>query len=292
MSDAEPAWGVFARVFPSGPPERVARDVAAAGYSIAQLNLSAIGLPTLPRAESWDCIDLPGVRAAFAEADVTVWGLSGSYNMIHPDPAVRRAGTTAVVAMIARAPRLGVTAVTLCTGSRNAERMWTPHPDNVTPTAWRDLRAELDLLLAAAEEADVLLGIEPESGNVVRDADAATRLIAELGPDADRIAIIVDAANLLQEHPDAATHAAVLTHAFDSLGPKIGALHAKDLVPWAQAIAGEGVVDYALVGRLWNALPQHPPVIVQDARPEDAGAVRAVVADAIRAGIGGATART
>ncbi len=280
MSRTGPIWGVFARVFPAGPAERIARDIAAAGYTTAQLNLSAVGLPTIPAPDAWSGIDLAAIRAAFADAGVALWGLSGSYNMAHPDPMVRRAGTTAVAAMIARAPQLGVTAVTLCTGSRNAERMWAPHPDNAGPAAWRDLRAELDVLLSAAEAADVRLGVEPEPGNVVADADAGARLVAELGRDADRILFVADAANLLHAHPDRATHAAVLEHAFRTLGPRIGALHAKDLVPWADALDGSGVVDYALVGRSWRELPHRPPVIVQDARPQDAAAVRSLVADA------------
>lgn len=278
MSASDPTWGVFARVFPPGPVDRVAHDIADAGYATAQLNLSALGLPTIPGPGGWDGIDPVAIRDGFAAAGVSLWGLSASYNMAHPDAAVRRSGTDAVVELIARAPHLGVTAVTLCTGSRNAERMWSPHPDNTTRSAWRDLRTELDFLLEAAESAGVRLGVEPEPGNVIRDADAAARLLVELGPDADRIAIIADSANLLQAHEDPATHAAVLTAAFETLGAAIGALHAKDLVPWSASLTGGGVVDYALVGRLWRDLPERPPVIVQDARPEEAARVRELLA--------------
>ena len=47
-------------------------------------------------------------------------------------------------------------------------------------------------------------------------------------------------------------HAEVLRTAFTSLGPWAGCVHAKDVVPWAEALDGRGVVDYALVGRLWR----------------------------------------
>jgi sugar phosphate isomerase/epimerase len=261
--------GIFARVFPAGPAAQVAGDIAAAGYALAQLNLSALGRPTLPSAQEWADIDGAAIQRDFARAGVGLWGLSASYNMAHPDAEIRRAGTEAAIRAIAAAPAFGVTAVTLCTGSRNPERMWSAHPDNASPGAWSDLRTELDALLTAATEAGVLLGVEPEPGNVVSGADAAARLLRELGPDADRIAIIADSANLLHGvAPE--RHAAVLEHAFSTLGPAIGALHAKDLVPWADALDGRGVVDYGFVARLWRELPQRPPVIVQDVAAADA----------------------
>jgi sugar phosphate isomerase/epimerase len=268
-----PAYGIFARVFPAGPASTVATSIATACYETAQLNLSALGLPTIPAADDWDEIDVDAIRLAFADACVGLWGLSCSYNMAHPDARVRSAGTTAAVALIARAPRLGVTAVTLCTGSRNPDRMWSTHPDNATPEAWADMRRELDVLLAAASDAGVLLGVEPEPGNVVRDADAASRLLGELGTDARSIGIIADSANLLSAVPHD-EHAATLVHSFELLAPHIACLHAKDLVPWDQSLAGHGIVDYDLVGRLYSSLPQHPPLIVQDLQAADAARLR------------------
>jgi len=244
-------------------PRAVAYAISAAGYRVAQLNLKALGLPTLPTAAEWQDIDPVGIRRAFEAAGVACWGLSASYNMAHPDARVRRAGTLSATDLLARAPAFGVTAVTLCTGSRDPERMWAAHPDNPSAQAWHDMRAELSLLLAAAHEAGVLLGIEPEPGNVVRDADAAVRLLGELGADAARVGIIADAANLLAEHPLEA-HGHILEHAFDALADHIVCLHAKDLVAWEQSLGGRGVVDYRLVASLYARSGLRAPVIVQD----------------------------
>ncbi len=267
-----PTYGIFARVFPRGPAISLAGSIRASGYSLAQLNLSALGLPTIPRREQWALVDADKIRCEFGDAGVALWGLSCSYNMIHPNSAKRREDTLSAVELISRAPEFGVTAVTLCTGSRNMDSMWLPHTDNASGEAWSDLRTELDLLLAAASEAGVLLGVEPEPGNVVRDAAAATRLLTELGEDAQLIGIIADSANLLSAEPRE-THPAVLTQAIEQLAPNIACLHAKDLVSWEQTLAGDGVVDYQLVASLYDRLPQRPPVIVQDARAEDAGRV-------------------
>jgi sugar phosphate isomerase/epimerase len=279
---SEPPLGIFARVFPVGPAKRVAAAVAAAGYRVVQLNLRALGLPTLPSAEAWAQVDPRRIRAAFAAEGLEIWGLSGTYNMVHPDPAVRADGTAAAAELVRRAPAFGARAVTLCTGSRDAGSMWTAHPDNRTEAAWRDLRAELEPLVAAALEAGIVLGVEPEPGNVVADAAAAERLLGELGPDARAIGIVADAANLLAGRP-ADTHRAVLERAFVTLHASIACLHAKDLVPWEATLAGRGVVDYVHVAGLYRRLGLAAPVIVQDVVPAQAIAARAHLARAFGA---------
>lgn len=269
-------FGVFARVFPVGPAAEVAARIHDAGYRLAQVNLRAFGLPTAPTAAEWDGIDLAAIRRDLAAHGVASWGLSATYNMAHPDAAVRRDGTERAVLAIRHAAGLGAGVVTLCTGSRDAESMWRAHPGNAGEDAWRDFRAELDVLLAAAAEVGVRLGVEPEGGNVVRDATAATRLLGELGDDARLIAIVLDSANLLKD--DERPAADVLAEAFETLAGATGCLHAKDLVPWADTLAGRGVVDHALVGELHRRFTPDAPVIVQDAAASEAGAVREHVA--------------
>lgn len=268
-----PGWGIFARVFPTAAPATVAGAIAGAGYRLTQLNLSALGRPTIPSAADWDEIDPGDIRRRFADAGVRIWGLSCSYNMAHPDPRVRRAGTAAAVELIGRAAGFGATAVTLCTGSRNADRMWAHHPDNSSPAAWRDFRAELDLLLAAASTAGVILGVEPEPGNVVGDAAAGHRLLTELGADARLVGVIADAANLLSGVP-AGSRVGTLEHAFTLLAESIVCLHAKDLVPWADTLDGRGVVDYGQIAALYRTLALDAPVIVQDVVASQASAAR------------------
>jgi sugar phosphate isomerase/epimerase len=189
--------GIFARTFPRSSADEVATAVSAAGYGLVQLNLSAVGLPTLPAPAEHGQLDFGPVRQAFDERGIGIWGLSASYNMIHPDPVIRAAQTEAAVALIGRAPELGATAVTLCTGSRDPDNMWRRDPGNDEPAAWDDLRATLDRLLPAAAAAGVRLGIEPEPGNVVADTARARRLLDELGGDAGLTGIILDPANLV-----------------------------------------------------------------------------------------------
>lgn len=262
--------GVFARVFPLGPPDAVAAAIAAAGFTVAQLNLAALGRPTLDRSLTES--EAAAIGTAFQRAGVRVWGLSGTFNVIHPEPAIRRAGIEGCRAIIARAPMLGAEVVTLSTGTRDPDDTWRAHPDNDSSEAWRDLRATLDKLIPAAAAAGVRLGIEPEHGNVARDAATADRLLTELGGDARHVAIVLDPANLLTV-ATLSRQEGILTRAFELLGSRTAALHAKDVVPTGYAAPGVGGMDYELVMRLLDTLPVPVPIIAQDLRPEDAGRV-------------------
>jgi len=275
-----PEFGIFARVFPVGTAAEVAAQISEAGFTTTQLNLKVLGVPTLPEPSAWAQLDANAVRDTFAGAGVSVWGLSATYNMCHPDPAVRREGTRRASESIARAAQFGAGFVTLCTGSRDADHMWAAHPDNRLPEAWRDFRTELDLLLEAAQRSRVRLGIEPETGLVVDDSRTMRRLLGELGPDAEHLGVVLDGANLIvgvdREPAD------VLREAFSELGPHIACVHAKDSRGWDAALAGEGQVDFRLVGRLRAEHAAAAPVIVQDIDAARAGLARRYVEDALR----------
>ena len=263
-------YGVFARVFSPGPPATVAAQIRAAGFTATQLNLSALGRPTLDdtltHAAATDIAD------AFGAQGVRIWGLSGTFNAIDPDVQARQRGINSCRAVIARAAATGAQVVTLCTGTRDPANMWRAHRDNTSTAAWHDLRATLDALLPAAAAAGVRLGVEPEPGNVIRDADAANRLLGELGDDATHVAIVLDPANLLTV--DTVTDQRdILTRAFDLLGAHTAAMHAKDVVASGYAAPGAGAMDYDLVMGLHSRLPSPVPVIAQDLTADDAARV-------------------
>ncbi len=264
--------GIFARTFPRATPSEVAAAIANAGFGITQLNLSSVGLPTVPPHELK--VDFDGIGSAFAEQHVRVWGVSATYNMVHPDLVRRHSDTTNAQELISKVPALGTEVVTLCTGSRDATNMWRRHPDNDRVAAWLDLRASLDQLLGAAEQAGLRLGIEPEPSNVVADAARARRLLNELGRDAHLVGIVLDPANLVTP-TTAVKQGAILRAAFDQLGGYVVALHAKDVVDGGgYAAAGVGALDYDLIFELHAELPRRVPVIIQDVAENDVARTR------------------
>ena len=273
-------YGVFARVFPPGRPDDVAAQISAVGFTVTQLNLSALGRPTLDADLTAD--DATDIAAAFARHGVRIWGLSGTFNAIDPDLRARRDGIAGCRSVITHAAATGADVVTLCTGTRDPDNMWRAHPDNTSAPAWRDLRATLDELLPAASDAGVRLGVEPEPGNVIRDAEAASRLLSELGEDARHVAIVLDPANLLTVDT-LDDQRSILTQAFDQLGPYTAAVHAKDVVASGYAAPGAGGMDYDLVMGLHDRLPTSVPIIAQDLTADDATRVFQFLTDHARA---------
>jgi sugar phosphate isomerase/epimerase len=252
--------GIFARTFRRPTPTGVAAEVARAGYALAHWNFAAIGLPTL--ADDLPDTAFTDVRAAFDAVEIGIPSISATYNVIGPDIERRSAETTRAARLIRRARALlGVEAVTLCSGTRDPENIWRAHPDNAKPEAWHDLRATLDVLMDAASDGGVVLGIEPEPGNVVRDAPTAARLLDELGDDAP-VGIIFDPANLLSPET-MSQQARILTEAVDLLGPRIVGVQLKDF----------DVMDYELVFQLLERLAP-VPLIVQDVTEAEASHVR------------------
>ena len=233
--------GIFAKTFPGSEPAPVLAAVAAAGFETAQYNFACSGLPAMP--DSIPQAAAAAIAQASASAGVPLCAVSGTYNMAHPDPAVRAEGLRRLEVIAASCAAIGTGLVTLCTGTRDPHDQWRHHPDNGSIEAWRDMRTEMEKAVEIATRHDVRLGIEPELANVVDSAAKARRLLDEMG--SDRLAIVLDPANLF-EIADLAAQRRIVSEAVDLLGPHIVMGHAKDrAADGSFATAGKGVLDYA-----------------------------------------------
>lgn len=256
--------GAFARIFQVRTPAELAERFRAHELTEVQLNLNTFGFPTLPTDSELSTEELTTIRDVLVGAELTLWGISATFNTADPDPVRRREQTARATDFVARLGCTGAVAATLCSGSRDPHDMWGFHPDTASEPAWKDFRASFDALLTAAEHSGVVLGIEPEPANTVADTDRALRLEHELGDDAARMGFILDPANLITNVPPS-DHRSTLERAFGELGHRTICVHAKDTVPWSSTLAGHGVVDYELVARLHHTLGPDVPLIIQDA---------------------------
>jgi sugar phosphate isomerase/epimerase len=233
--------GIFAKTFPGSDPLTVLGAARSAGFSAVQYNMACSGLAAMP--DSIPDAVAAEVREATAATGVAIAAVSGTYNMIHPDPAVRAAGLRRLGVLIDRAAAMGTGTVTLCTGTRDADDQWRHHPDNTTPDAWADLLDGMGKACTMAEAKGVRLGIEPELANVVDGAAKARALIDALQSPAP--AIVLDPANLF-EAAGAEARKTIIAGAVDLLADRIVMAHAKDRNPDGSfAAAGNGVVDFA-----------------------------------------------
>ncbi|MGN7150792.1 sugar phosphate isomerase/epimerase family protein [Arthrobacter sp. SAFR-179] len=234
--------GIFAKTFEAAGIEENMAAVAAAGITAVQYNLSIAGIPTVP--EKVDADTIERIKSAAAANNVRLAAISGTFNAAHPNPAVRNTGISRFVELVRVSVELGIPVITLCSGSRDAEDMWRHHPDNATPEAWADSRDSLTRLAALAEDAGIVVAVEPEHTNVVSTADLARKMLDEIGSPA--LKIVFDAANILDtEDLSDTTTVPVIEAALETLGPDIALAHAKELVPGRRALApGQGALPW------------------------------------------------
>lgn len=263
--------GIFAKTFAGSDPQTVLQAARSAGFACVQYNMACSGLAAVP--DSLTDTQIADVALACKATGVAIAAVSGTYNMIHPDPAVRANGLRRLEILIRNAASMGTNMVTLCTGSRDAEDQWRRHSDNATPEAWRDLLEEMGKACALAEPHGVKLGIEPELANVVDSAARARALIDTL--ESPALAIVLDPANLF-EVTSLSTQRDLLSRAIDLLADRIRMAHAKDRDALGGfATAGKGVVDFQhFLGRLRTAGFQGDLVTHGLAANEAAGVAR------------------
>ena len=232
--------GIFAKTFEGTDPHTVLKSVAEAGFTCAQYNMACSGLASMPDAISHE--EALAVADAARQNGVEIVAVSGTYNMIHPDPDMRQAGHRRLAILAERCAAMSTRLITMCTGTRDHVDQWKEHPDNDTPEAWRDLLDAMATAIDIADRYDVDLGIEPELANVINSAGKARRLIDEL--QSPRIKIVLDPANLF-EVETREEQRTIVASAIDMLADRIVMAHAKDRTKdGGFTTAGKGVLDY------------------------------------------------
>jgi sugar phosphate isomerase/epimerase len=266
--------GIFARTFPEIGADAVLSAVRAAGYDCTQFNMTCLGLPPMPDAIDEKALD--AIAAASQKRGVEIAAVSGTYNMVHPDPAVRARGLARLKTMIGSASRMGTRLVTLCTGTRDPVDQWRYHSDNSSAETWRDLLVEMERALEYAEAHDVDLGIEPELGNVVASSEAALRLLKTIG--SPRLVIVLDPANLFETASEQ-DRRDIVERAVGTLAGRIAMAHAKDRGPdGSYAAAGQGVIDFGHFVRRLRQAGFDGPLVAHGLSANEAPAVAAFLA--------------
>jgi len=260
--------GLLSSEFPLVSLDANLDAIAATGAISVQFDLASAVGDTFPTELSRHTVE--AINAGFSERQLTLAALSGTYNMIDPDPQARVLGAEGLDRVIALAPRLGTDVVTLCTGSRDPRNMWRKHPDNDTPEAWADLLVQIEEAVHVAEKYDVTLGVEPEIGNTINSVHKARRLLDEVR--SPQLKIVMDGANIFQRG-QLPNMRKVLDEAFDLLGSDIALAHAKDLDKDGEAghvAAGRGRLDYRYYMELLKTSGFEGSIILHALQPAEA----------------------
>ncbi len=211
------------------------------------------------------------VRESAANTGISIAALSGTYNMIHPDPTLRSKGHERLAKLAAATRAMKTNLITLCTGTRDPDNQWRDHQENRTAAAWKDLLASMEVAIAIADEHDNYLGVEPELANIINSAHSARRLLDELK--SPRVKIVLDPANLFE----IATHEEqkrLVAEAVDLLADNIVMGHAKDRsAEGGFRAAGKGVLDYPHYFRCMKSIGFDGAIVTHGLSANDASAV-------------------
>jgi sugar phosphate isomerase/epimerase len=252
-------FGIFAKIFVRPSLGQVLDAVVERGIRHIQFNLSSAGLPTLP-AELQD-IQCTAIHEELQERGLAMTAVSGTFNIIHPDPHAQAQGLERLLVLAGASKALGTDLITLSTGTCNPEDLWRGHSENDSPAAWRDMLASMERIARVGEECGVRFAFEPEQANVVNSARKARELLDALR--SRYVGVLIDPANLL--NPDNMHMSRdVLTEAFALVGGDIILAHAKDISAPGRSgnlALGKGVLDFAHYFRLLKSVGYELPVI-------------------------------
>lgn len=246
--------GVSTTDFPQTAADNLFGAISGFGFKSIQLGLANLaesefvsdGIYEIP--ETIGPGTLKAARSAKGRG-LDIAAVNGTFNMAHPDMRARKEGVRRFDILAAAASGdIGCDVLTLCTGTRNTNRLWSPHQDNGGQGAWDDMMGTLADLSEIAERRGVRLAIETEASNVIDTPEKARRALDENG--SDRVGIIMDCANLFRrgeakrENMDAR-----IRRAFSLLGDRLLLAHGKDIRE-SDGIefcaTGEGIVNYGL----------------------------------------------
>jgi sugar phosphate isomerase/epimerase len=202
------------------------------------------------------------IRQTCVARSMTIAALSGTFNMIHPDRAIRQLGLQRLRVLIETCHAFGTSVITLSTGTRDPHNMWHTHPDNGTPEAWQDLLESLREAVPVAEQAGVTLAFEPEVSNVIDSAHKARLLLDQIG--STHLKVVMDGANMFHTGELSRMHE-ILDEAFALLGADIVLAHAKDLDRDGDAgnlATGQGLLDYGHYLRLLQQSGYTGPLVL------------------------------
>lgn len=222
------------------PADELFECVKNLGFSSVQLAFSSVSECNFNVS---DHIEIPGsvsdnalaaIRAASAKHGIHICAVNGTFNMAHPDPAVRREGLNRFKGFITAVKAIGCPMATLCSGSRSLKGLWTYDPATEDDSAYADMYESMREAVTIAEDAGIILAIETEASNVISTPEKARRIMDEIG--SPNLKMILDCANLFhrgEAKPENVIGA--IDKAVEFFGKDIVIAHGKDIR------AGEGI---------------------------------------------------
>ncbi|WP_053373628.1 sugar phosphate isomerase/epimerase family protein [Paenibacillus sp. FJAT-27812] len=268
--------GVLAHLFGSLPYKELAPKVAASGFSHVQLALwKAISDVNFSKPGNLS----PGLANAIGEQfdknGVAISVLGCYVHLFDRNEEVRRANVNRFKELLRYAKFFGAPMVAAETGRNEG--------DDYTERDWSVMKATLEELAWEAEKWGVFVGLEAAHGHLIGSAPELARMLEEVP--SSNIGVVIDPGNLLTA-ANFAEQDHVIEEAFELLGSRIIAAHAKDRIlqdsgELATVTAGLGQMNYELYMKLLNQYKPHVHIIMEEAKEHQMAQSKAYI-DGIR----------
>ena len=189
------------------------------------------------------------VVAACKKYDVVIYEVGGYTNLVAPDPVKLQQNLKALAHCIEVAESVGCPMVGTVPGTRDANSLIAPHPDNWTPATWNLLIKSIKQVLSDTAGMKASIGVEAQVTTIIDSPKAHKRLMEDLGD--SRLVVNLDPVNMMSLS-NYYHSTELIEECFDLLGENIMGCHAKDsyILPDKQTVLvqevrpGKGVVDY------------------------------------------------
>lgn len=289
------AAGALGGVFVTRPTAGFAAESPPGDTRAVTVGLASFGFPTLSNAELAEELAGAGVRSiqlflsqtdsnywrynsradvsaltpercraiaeTYRQAGIALHSIGVYTNLIHPDPAERRANLAYFDSMMVIGRAMGVSVFITEAGDYHPPEPGAGTAYHFREEVWHRMIATGKELAVLAERHGAVVLMEPYFGGFLASAKRARRFLEEVG--SPRIRALLDPANLLELND--------LDEMFDQLQPFIDCFHAKDRKLHVErgVPAGQGDLDYRKFVALAARRVPHAPLILEYVGPAD-----------------------
>ena len=211
--------------------------------------------------------DVAAYASAAAAADVVIAEVGAWSNPLSPDDATRATAIECCKSRLELADRVGARCCVNIAGSRS-EIFDGPHPDNLSRETFALIVDTVREIIDAVEPRRTFYSLEPMPWSLPDSPDSYLELLGAI--DRRQFAVHLDPVNLVNSPAKFYDNAGLLRECFAKLGPHIKCCHAKDVtladqltVHLAEAIPGEGALDYRVLLTELDRLDPDTPILVE-----------------------------
>ena len=215
--------GIFTGYFPYSL-EETAKKIRSLNFNTVQLDVTFKDLDvSYGKLNDAKC---KKIRDTFRDHNLPVSCVSGYTNLVHPDPAKRKANLDRLKEVIRFANQLGSPYVISESGTFDPDSDWVHHPKNKTEEGYQECLDVIGELVNFARSHGAYFLVETYVNNVIGSIEETLRLFADIND--DRLGLLMDPTNYFEVH-NIGEMDKTLHSIFNSLSQHIKISHAKDV---------------------------------------------------------------